>query len=84
MVKELGPAPAILLAKLTEIVPAPEVWVYRTQDQLLAETGLSHKIQRRSIKLLKKLGLVATKRKRIEHKCFYKITATGVAGHQAN
>jgi len=51
----------------------PEGWIYKSQEELTDETGLSKKQQRTARTNLKRMGLLSEKTNRIEHKMFYRV-----------
>ena len=46
-------------------------WIYKSQDEWLEETGMSNDAQRTARRNLKKLGLIAEKNKKLEHRIYY-------------
>lgn len=50
-----------------------ELGVYKTQDELEAETGLSRKEQETARKKLREIGVLIETHKRLEHRIYYKI-----------
>lgn len=51
----------------------PDGWVYKTREELRAETGLSFDEQVGARNTLKQLGLLEEKNRRIEHKLYYRV-----------
>ena len=51
----------------------PVLGVYKTQEELEIETGLSRKEQETARKLLREKGVLIETHKRLEHRMYYKI-----------
>lgn len=51
----------------------PEGWIYKTQDELMEETGLSFDEQRTVRKKLKDKGVLEEEYRRLEHKLYYRL-----------
>lgn len=48
-------------------------WIYKTQEEIEIETGLSVQVQRRARAELKKQGVLEEREERLAHKMFYRI-----------
>ena len=70
-----GVSSAILFSQLFywQDKATSDLGVYKTRDELEAETGLSHNEQRTAVKKLCEKGVLIVTEKRLEHKTFYKI-----------
>lgn len=48
-------------------------WIYKSRDEILEETGLTHESQFTARKNLRKIGLLEERTRRVEHKMYFRV-----------
>ena len=56
----------------------PDGWIYKTQDEITAETGLTRRHQETSRKKLRKLGLLLEDRRGVPAKCYFRLDSAAL------
>ena len=54
----------------------PDGWVYKTRDDIEAETGLTRRSQETARKKLRKLGLLLEDKRGVPAKCYFRLDST--------